>query len=220
VLSILAALVAAWLAIACEQVVRGGAGTVVGVPFVGLELSPRYVVRAVQGRSGSLGPGAWAFVVLAGTVALLAGALAVHFAVGLLRASGWLRSLALELAVIALLWPPTALVAAALPGGGGPVAELYGRLGDPQAGRWAAGALALVLLWLVGRAVSTRAVAVGRAWMRADAIEFRRRLVRVVAGYPAAAGLVAAVLVSGWMAPGWIAAWAGLVLAVLMARTP
>jgi len=219
VLSVLAALVATWVSIGLEQAVRGGAGTLVGVPFQGLVLSPLHVVKVLQGRPGSLSAWGWTLMLLSGPVALGFVAIGTHFVAGLFRTAGWLRSLALEWVVLALLWLPTAFAAAALPNGGGPVAELYARLGDPQAGRWAALALALLLLWLLAGVVSNRAVAVGRSWMRSDGLEFRRKLVRVVAGYPAVAALGALAIVAGWMAPAWCIAWLVLAFAALMLRT-
>lgn len=218
-LSVLAALVVTWVTIALEQAVRGGSGTLVGVPFQGLVLSPLYVVKVLQGRPGPLTAWGWTLMLLSGPVVLGFVAIGTHFVAGRFRTAGWLRSLALEWVVLALLWLPTAFAAAALPNGGGPVAELYARLGDPQAGRWAALALALLLLWLLAGVVSNRAVAVGRSWMRTDGLEFRRKLVRVVAGYPGAAALGALAIVAGWMAPAWCIAWLVLAFAALMLRT-
>jgi hypothetical protein len=210
---------ATWTTIALDQAARGWAGALVGVPFEGLVLSPLHVVTVLQGRAGPPTAWGWTFMLLSGPVALALVATGTHLVAGLLRTAGWLRSLALEWVVVALLWLPTALAAAALPKGGGPVAELYAQLGDPQAGRWGALALALLLLWLLAGVVSSRAVAVGRSWMRTDGLEFRRKLVRVVAGYPAAVALGALAIVSGWMAPAWCAGWLVLVFTAQMLRT-
>ena len=96
------------------------------------------------------------------------------------------------------------IVFPAVAGGGGPLSELYGRLGDPQAGRWTAALLGVLALAIVAGTASRQAVAVGRAWMRADAVEFRRRLVRVTAGWPGAASLVALGVVGGWASSVWL----------------
>lgn len=219
-LSVLAALAACWIAVAVDQAARGAAGTLVGVAWSGLALTPLYLVRVVQGATRALDAWPLTLVVLAGPVAILGVGLAAHYALELFRTPGWARALALELALLALLWLPTALFAAASPGGGGPVAELYRRLGDPQAGRWTAAGLALLTLWVVGRLAAARAIAVGRSWMRVDGLAFRRRLVRVVAGYPALAALAALVYTAAWSPPGWTALWLALVLGMLVLRTP
>lgn len=219
-LTVLAAFAACWIAVAVDQAARGAVGSLVGVPWSGLALTPYYTMGALQGPTGAPGAFGWALMVLTGPAVLAALALAVHFGLELFRTPGWLRALALEWAVLAVLWTPTVLLTGALPGGGGPVAELYQQLGEPQAGRWAAAGLGLLSLWLLGRFVAARAIAVGRSWMRTDGIEFRRRLVRVVAGYPSVMALGAQLLVAGWAAPAWAGAWLVLVLAVLVRRTP
>ena len=150
---------------------------------------------------------------------LAAGGVLLYAAVSLFRASGWVRSLMLSLAVLGVFWLPTELVAGALPSGGGPVAELYASLGNPPAGRWATAALGSLLLWWLAGYATRRAVATGRSWMRADGVEFRRRLIRVVAGYPAALALAGAAAAQGWM-PVWVAAaWGLMVLGMMMIRT-
>lgn len=215
-----AALAACWIAIAVEQAAQGAAGLAMGVPLSGFALSRTYTVVAVHGPTAVLGAGAFAFVTLAGPAALVMLALTVHFLVGLFRTPAWMRGLALEWAVLALLWIPTMLAVAVLAGAGGPVAELYHRLGDPQAGRWGAVGLGGLTLWLLGSVAAGRAIAVGRGWMRTDGLEFRRRLVRVVAGYPAAVALGAEMVVGAWAPPLWSAVWMAVVVGVLVARTP
>lgn len=223
VLCIIAALLVAWLAAALEQAVRGLAASAAGIPFRGLQLAeaPPWLVTASLGAPPALAPATWALVVLSGTAGLVVVFLAAYGVIQLARAGGITRALVLEGAVLALLWTPTMLAAAGSPGGGGggPAAELYRRLGDPQAGRWTAPALGLVLLVLLAPAVTNRAVAIGRAWMRADGQDFRRRLVRVVAGYPAAVALFALMVVAGWAGPAWAAGWCLVMLLTLRFRT-
>jgi len=221
ILCSLGALIAAWALTAIEAAVRGAAAALAGVPFEGLRVAtePPWLVSPVLGSSDGLAAGTTAAVLLSGTVILIITALAGHFALGVFRAGGVTRALALEGAVLALLWLPTVLVAAALPGGGGPAGELYRRLGAPQAGRGAAAALGVFLLaWLAGVAAS-RSIAVGRAWMRVDALEFRRRLVGVVAGVPAAVAMGALMVGAGWAAPAWAVGWALVILVTLRMRT-
>lgn len=221
VLLTLAALAAGWLAVAVEQAARGAVGTLVGIPWSGLALSSRFTLIAVpRPTAATLGAGALTLVQLTGPLVLLVLALGTHFLLGLFRTRGWLKALALEWAVLALLWTPTALVVAVFENAGGPFAELYRRLGDPQAGRWATVGLGALLLWLLGRVVASRAIAVGRAWMRTDALEFRRRLVRVVAGYPVAIALGVVMVVGAWASPLWSVIWLTAVLGVLVVRTP
>jgi len=200
---------AVWLSLAVEQLGRGVAGLAAGVPLRGFELSgaSAYTVHAVQGSTERLGPGGWAFMVLAGPVLVVMLALLLFAVVSFGRSRGWLKGFSLAWLVVALLWLPTAMVAAALPAAlaGWPVAELYHELGTPQAGRWAAGALGLLALVLVSGFIVARAVAIGRAWMRADAVEFRRRLVRVTAGWPGIAGVAALSCGAGWAPTAWIA---------------
>lgn len=215
------AVAAAWLLAGIEAAARGAAGTLVGIPLHGLSLQAAapWTLVSRTGLEPPLSAGALALVIVAGTVAVLAVALLAYGFVSLYRAGVLLRALALEGVVLALLWPSAAFAAAAVPGGGGPVGELYARLGDPQAGRWAAGALGLLLLILLARVTARRAVATGRSWMRADALEFRRRLVRVVAGYPAAVALGGFMVAAGWAAPGVAAGWALVMLITLRMQT-
>jgi hypothetical protein len=209
-----AAAAAVWVSIATDQLARGLVGSVLGVPFLGLEIAAgrRYTVGALQGPVGSLGPGGFAVMVLAGSACILVMAMGLFALVRAMQVRGWLRGFALAWIVVALLWLPAALASATLPAGGGPVHELYARLGDPLAGRWTALALALLLLAIASRTIGARAVAVGRSWMRADATEFRRRLVRVTAGWPGMVALAALAYGAGW-AP---TLWAGVFLAAVM----
>lgn len=218
-LSCLSAAAAAYAAMAIDQAGRGAGGLLAGLVWRGVAAPPpAYLPRvALDGTPGT--PLGWVMLVLAGPAVLAAAAVSLYAAVSLFRTSGVMRSLTLSFTVLALFWLPTELVAAALPGGGGPIAELYEALGNPPAGRWSTLALGALLLWGVAGYVSRRAVATGRAWMRADAPEFRRRLVRVVAGYPAGGVLALMAVVLGWMSPGVALVWGLLVLTTLMART-
>src|SRR5262245_3718106 len=68
----------------------------------------------------------------------LGGAVVRYGLVRVLRAGGWRKGLTLVSLIVALVWLPAALLAAALPRGAGPVGGLYARLGAPMAGRWTA----------------------------------------------------------------------------------
>ena len=221
VLCSIAALIATWLSLAVDQVLRGLTGALVGIRFRGLEMdaSRYFTVRALQGPPPQLGAWSWTFVLLSGSAAILVLALLLFGLVSALRSPGWLRGLSLAWLVVALLWIPGALVAAAAPGGGGPFAELYGKLGDPQAGRWTAALLSALALVLAAGMASRQAVAVGRSWMRADAAEFRRRLVRVTAGWPGAASLVALGALAGWASSAWLLLVPALVVLTFHLRT-
>ena len=160
--------------------------------------------------------GTWPLVLA--SLAVVAAALLVLVATRMAR-SGWLHGIGLGALVIALVWVPTALAASALPRGAGPVTALYHQLGDPPAGRWAALALAVVVMALLAGPLSAGALTAARGWMRADATEFRRRLVRVVAGWPAALATLVLLFKAGW-APSPVAlVWPVLVLAALHLRT-
>ena len=210
-----------WTSLAIEQFARGAAGSALGTPVSGYRIAPeRFFTMVVEQGSGPA-PGAWGLllIAIAGPLAILVVALAAGAVAEFLGAGGMLRGLMLAWAVVALLWLPVAFLAAALPGGGGPVAELYGKLGGPPAGRWTAAALGLVLLGVAAGFISRRAVGAGRRWMRADSVAFRRRLVRVTAGWPAVFATAALALVAGWAQPGWAAGLAAVVLGSLHFRT-
>jgi hypothetical protein len=68
--------------------------------------------------------------------------------------------------------------------------------------------------------VGSRAVAVGRTWLRVDGLGFRRRLVRLMAGYPFAAASAAFVFERAFGTLPWTAAGVGLVLVALSFRAP
>lgn len=211
-------LIAAYAVLVLEQLMRGWLGTWAGVSWTGFGVTELFtpVVRQQGSPATPLG---WLVMMAAGPVALTAAGLVVYAVVNVFRASGIARSLALSFAVACALLLPAQLFAAAMPAGHGAVAELYAALGNPRAGRWGAAALALLLLWLLAGPLSRRAVATGRSWMRADAREFRRRLVRVVAGYPAMVAVFLIATALGWMALPWAALWSAMVLVALMLRT-
>lgn len=221
VLCCVAAGAGAWISLAVDQLGRAAAGLVFGVPLSGFVLSAERngVLVAVQGPSAHLGPWELTTMVLAGSVAVVALAVVQHVVVGAMRAPGWMRGLSLGWVVVSLLWLPMALAASTLPVPGGPVAELYTRLGSPMAGRWTAGALGLLVLLLTGGVIVERAVSVGRSWMRADGREFRRRLVRVTAGWPGVVAMLALAFGAGWAPTAWALVPCAAVVAVLQAET-
>lgn len=218
-LSCLSALAAAFAALAAEQAMRGVVGFWVGVPWRRFGLMAPWYLPHVWQDGTPHSPGGWLAMLAGGPVALALAAIPIAALLNAFRVAGWLRSLALSFAVVGVVWLPAGLIAAALPGGGGPIAELYAALGNPRAGRWGAGALGLLLLGLVAGPVSRLAVATGRGWMRADGREFRRRLVRVVAAYPSALAMFLFATAMGWMPPVAAAAWAIVILVTLVLRT-
>ena len=208
VLTILCAIAAAaalWVSSAVDQVMRGLVGSLFGVPFQGLQIAAdrAFLLTAIQGPTTSLGGGAFAAMVLAG--ALVSGLLAwlLYAFVRAVHSSGWLRAFALAWVTVALLWLPAAMAASTLSRGAGPGHELYARLGEPMAGRWTALALGLAGVFLAAGPISRCAVAVGRSWMRADGLEFRRRLVRVTVGWPAVTALALMAYAAGWAPSAW-----------------
>jgi hypothetical protein len=200
----LAALPAAWLALAAGTVASAAAGTVVGFPRSALALSRTFTLVADQVVTGSHAPIPWAVFLLADPAGSALVGLALHAGAQLLRGLVALRVLLFQFAAFALLRLPLLVVAGALPGGRGPVDALYRRLGDPESGRWAVGALGLLLLWGAVALVARLAVGSSRGWMRVDGRGFRRRLVRVVAGYPALAALTAWSVVAPWAPIPWM----------------
>ena len=225
ILCTIAALAAAWLTIALDQVARALIGAALGMPWYGLVIDANrgWSVFAVQGGGAApeLSAVAWALMLVAGGVLVPALALAFALLTDAWRASGWIRAFGLTWLVVATLFFPTALAAAVLSGGsgGGPGYELYQRLGEPEAGRWVAVALAAFLAALLTGPLASRAVTVGRAWMRADGLEFRRRLVRVVAGWPAAAATCAVLFGAGWARTPLAVLWVAALLGLLHFRT-
>src|SRR5438045_1548570 len=98
ILCAIAAVAATWVSFAVDQGIRGLVGALLGVPFLGVQVSEahRFLPQAVQGPVGSLGPGAFALMVLSGALLnlLLAGGFFVI--IRAMHAAGWLRAFALE----------------------------------------------------------------------------------------------------------------------------
>jgi len=216
---LVAAVPAAWIALAADAAVAGAVGSLMGFPWAGLALSPRFTVVAAQLMEGSHPPALWAIALLAGPAGSALLGLGVHLFLSLVRSAAWLRVVALEWAAFAALRLPALLIAAVLPGGRGPVDSLYRRLGEPQSGRWAVALLALLALWGTATLVARLAVGAGRDWMRVDGRGFRRHLVRVVAGYPALVSLAAWSAVAAWARTGWMAGWLLVTFVTLMLLT-
>ncbi len=195
--------------------VSGAVGALAGFPWRGLSLTGSFTVHATQVVDGAHPAGLWAVMLLAGPVGSALLALFAQALVEAARSPAWLRVVALEWCAFALLRLPVLLFAAVAPRGRGPLDELYARLGEPQTGRWSVALLALLVLAAVAAVVASRAVAVGRSWMRVDGREFRRRLARVLVGYPALVALAGWSVLAPWAAPFWMALWLLLTLSAL-----
>jgi len=206
--------------VALDSVVRFGVGRMLGVPSAGLLLAPEFAwTLSARQNAAAAGPFAWALIVLSGSAAVVILSSLLAWLAGSLRMAGWIRAFALVWSIVGLVWIPTALAAGAFSGNRGPGADLYTRLGDPQAGRWTALALAILVLVMVAGTASRRAISGARGWMRADGLEFRRRLVRVVACWPAAAAVVALGVAAGWGQTPFLALWVGAVVGAFQLRT-
>jgi hypothetical protein len=217
---LVAAIPAAWLALAGDAVAAGAVGSLAGFPWTGLRLTPSFIVSAEQVWAGDHAPALWVMALTSGPLGAVLLGLALHFVFSVVRSAAWLRVLALEWTTFATLRLPALLAAGVVPGGRGPADDLYRRLGEPQSGRWAVAVLALLALWGAAMLVSRLAVGAGRDWMRVDGRPFRRHLVRVVAGYPAVAALAAWSAVAPWAPASWMAGWLILTFAGLQVLTP
>ena len=217
---LVAAVPAAWIALAADAAVAGAVGSLMGFPWAGLALSPRFTVVAAQLMEGSHPPALWAIALLAGPAGSALLGLGVHLFLSLVRSAAWLRVVALEWAAFAALRLPALLIAAVLPGGRGPVDSLYRRLGEPQSGRWAVAGLAVLALLGAAALVAALSVAAGRAWMRVDGVGFRRHLVRVVAGWPTLAALAGWSALTPWAAAPWLVGWLAATFLALQLLTP
>jgi hypothetical protein len=151
---------------------------------------------------------------------VLAVGLGAHLLVEAIGAPGLVRVLAFEVFAVAWLRLPLLIAAAGIPGGSGPLATLYERLGEPESGRWAAIGLGLLALWGIARLVGSRAVVVGRTWLRVDGLVFRRRLVRLMAGYPFVVASAAFAFERSFGTVPWTAAALVLVVVALTVRAP
>ena len=214
VAAILASVPAAWLALAADAVVTGVAGSLAGFHWNGLALSSSFMPVTDLVANGEAAGALWVVALLAGPLVTALIAFLVHGLVESTRAPAWLRVFVLELLAFAWLRVP-ALLAAGAARGPGPVADLYARLGEAQVGRWPVAFLALVTLAAAAAVVSGRAVAVGRSWMRVDGRQFRRRVARVLGGYPAVAALAGWSLLMPWATPFWIVLWLTLTLSAV-----
>jgi hypothetical protein len=220
-LFVVAALAACWLVLAVENLAQGGAGALGGFVTQGVAFPPPFGLPVVgQSLSGEHTAWSWAGLLLAGPAAALAVGLGAHLLAEAIGAPASLRVLAFEAFAIAWLRLPLLIVAAGLPGGSGPLATLYERLGEPESGRWAAIGLGLLALWGIARLVGSRAIAVGRSWQRVDGLAFRRRLVRLLAGYPFVVASAAFAFERSFETVPWTAAGLVLVVVVLSVRAP
>jgi len=215
-----AGLASGWIVLALESLAQGGAGALAGFPWRSIAIEPPYGLPLVRiDLQGTHDPWSWSVFLLAGPIAVTLAATALHLFAEGVQAPAWLRAVGFESFAIAWLRLPLLTFAAGIPGGRGPVATLYERLGEPESGRWAAIALGLVILWGVAALVAWRAVALGREWLRVDGLGFRRRLVRLVAAYPVLLATAAYSLERPLAPAGWLAAGLVLVLGALTLRT-
>ncbi len=215
----LAAFPAAWLALAADAGIAGAAGSLAGFSWSGLALTPSFLPAAGLETTGSHPPAAWVIALLAGPVGSVCLALGLHLVIQPFRGLAWLRVVALQWVAFAALRIPALLIAGVAPGGRGPVNDLYRQLGEPESGRWAVVFLALLVLAGMAAFVARLAVGTGRAWMRADGRGFRRRLVRIVAGYPGLASLAAWSALEPWSGPVFLVLWLVLTVAALHLTT-
>ena len=222
-LAVVAALAGCWLVLAVESLAQGGVGALGGFVAHGVAFPPPYGVPLVrQSLGGPHGAWSWTAFLLAGPIAALAVGFGAHALAEVIGASGWLRVVAFEVFAIAWLRLPLQILASGLPGGrggSGPLGTLYARLGEPESGRWAAVGIGLLALWGIAGLVSARAVTVGRTWLRTDDAAFRRRLVRVLAGYPFVVASGAFVFERPFGSVPMVVAGLVLVVAALTART-
>jgi len=214
-----AGLFAGWLMLAVEAVAQLGAARLAGFDAARIALAPPFAVPALHLGAGEQGPWAWAAALLAGPLLAMIAGLAVHLGAEALQAAAWLRVVAFEAFAFAWLRLPLLMLSAGVRGGRGTLSLLYEHLGEPESGRWAAIALGLVFLWGIAALVAWRAVTLGREWLRADGRGFRRRAVRLLAGYPFVLA-TAAYLVDRPTGPlGWLVVILLLVLGALFLRT-
>ena len=219
-LLVVGALASGWLDLAVEALTQAGIGVLGGVPGLELVLTPPYGLPTVRiAPQGPVGPLILAAFHVAGPAAAMALGAAAHALAEALGLAGWVRVVAFEAFAFAWLRLPVVVVAAGVEGGAGPLASVYGGLGEPETGRWTAIALGLLLLWWISGLVAGRAVAMGREWLRVDGAAFRRRLVRLVAAYPFVVATVAFALGRAVAPPGWTAALLAAAVGCLMLQS-
>ena len=216
----LAALPAAWLALASDVLIGSAAGSLLDFGGTGVALSSWFTVVPAHGWNGSHPAVPWVLALLAGPVGTALAGLLLHGATRLVRTAAWLRVLSLEWTAFAVLRLPALLVAGAAVGAPGPIDEIYRRLGEPQGGRWAVALLAFIVLCAAGASVSRLALGTGDGWMRTDGRAFRRRLVRIVAGYPSVVALGGWSAVALWGPAPLMVGWLLLTLGAVHALTP
>jgi hypothetical protein len=219
-LAVLAGLLAAWIVVAIEALAQGSVGALAGFSWHGLELLPSWLVGPELVLEGAHGAGAWTALLLSGPLAAVALGFAVHALAEGFGAPPPVRFVAYEVFAIAWLQLPLLMLAGGLSRGGGPFAVLYGRLGEPESGRWAMVVLGLLILWGVAGLVADQAVAVGGEWLRTDGRAFRRRVALVLAAYPLAAAVLVGVFERAFEAPLWALGGAALAGYAVWLRAP
>jgi len=210
-LAVLAGLAGGWIVVAIGALAQGAVGALAGFSWHGLRVLPSWLLGADLALDGTHGAGAWTALLLSGPLAALAMGFAVHALAEGLGAPPPVRYVAYEVFSIAWLQLPLLMLAGGLSRGGGPIAALYARLGEPESGRWAMVVLGFLILWGVAGLVADQAVAVGGEWLRTDGRAFRRRVALVLAAYPLVAAVLVASFERAFDAPLW--AIGGAVLA-------
>lgn len=219
-LAVLAGVVAGWIVVAIEALTQGAVGALAGFRWHGMEILPSWLLGAELVLDGPHGAGAWSALLLSGPLAALALGFAIHAMAEGFGAPPPVRFVAYEVFSIAWLQLPLLMLAGGLSRGGGPFAALYGRLGEPESGRWALFVLGLVVLWGVAGLVADQAVAVGGEWLRTDGRAFRRRVALVLAAYPLAAAVLVGIIERAFEAPLWALAGAALAGYAVWLRAP
>ena len=217
---VLAAVPAAWIALAADALVTASIGALLHGSWAGIWLSPEFLPVTASPYAEGDAPALAAVALLAGPVGAALLGLAAHTLLQVVRAGAWSRVLALEWAGFATLRVPALVAAAVAPHGRGPVNDLYVHLGEPQSGRWAVAGLAVLALLGAAALVAALSVAAGRAWMRVDGVGFRRHLVRVVAGWPTLVALAGWSALTPWAAAPWLVGWLAATFLALQLLTP
>ena len=219
-LAVLSGLVGGWIVVAIGSVAQGAVGALAGFPSHGLEILPSWLVGADLALDGTHGAGAWTALLLSGPLTALALGFAVHALAESVGAPAPIRFVAYEVFSIAWLQLPLLMLSGGLSRGGGPFAALYGRLGEPESGRWAMVVLGLLILWGVAGLVADQALAVGGNWLRTDGHAFRRRVALVLAAYPLVVAVLVGIFERAFEAPLWALGGAVLAGYAVWLRTP